>query len=60
MNNNNTYYQSNKKGLQEQARNCYHQEGGKRKAKYIMKITKRDCKRKHEKNMENYLMKKKI
>ena len=49
MNNNNTYYQSNKKGLQEQARNCYHQEGGKRKAKYIMKITKRDCKRKHEK-----------
>ena len=32
MNNNSIYVQQNKERLQEQAQNCYHQQGGKEKA----------------------------
>ena len=32
----------------------------KKKQKNIMKITKQDCKNKHEINIDNYLMKKRI
>ena len=61
MSNNNTFNQRNNERFQEQARNRrFNQRGGKEEQKNIMKITKKDCRNKHEINIHNYLVNRKI
>ena len=58
MSDNNTYYQRNKERLLERARNHYHQQGGKEKAKKYG--NNKVFGNKREVNIENYLMMKRI
>ena len=53
MNNNNTYYQRNREGLLEQAKNRYHHKGGKEQAKEYHEKIKNDFKNRSEINKEN-------
>ena len=58
MSGNSASYKRNKERLQEKARDCYHQVGGKEKTKYVLIITEKFYKSMHKINIENYLVKK--